>query len=292
MALFALACQGTRESSDNAQAADSVNSDSAGTAPLSLKLKWETEPVLTTCESVLFDKDRNAIYVANINGSPDAKDNNGFISKLSPDGKVAELQWVRNLNAPKGMALSGGKLYVADIDRVVEIDVAGARITNAFAVEGAKFLNDVTIDANGRIFVSDTQAGNVIMIENGKLSKWLENVQGGPNGLLAEGDRMMLLTFQGTTVNTVDPATKQITTRTSGIENLDGVEAVGDGGYLVSSWNGMVHYIDRNWQKYMLLDLRADSVNAADIEYIQDQDLLLVPTFFKNTVRAYEVSGQ
>jgi sugar lactone lactonase YvrE len=281
---LAISCQAPKESSTE----DTVAKDSVPVNPVSLKLKWETDTLLTTNESVLYDKDRDVIYVSNINGAPDAKDNNGFISKISPDGKIVELQWVKKFNAPKGLGLFGNKLYVADIDRVVEIDVMTGKITKTFAVDGAKFLNDITVDKDGRVFVSDTGAGNVIQIESGKLTKWLENVAG-PNGLLAEDGRMFVLTWDGKTVTTVD-SNKQVTVQADSIENLDGVEAVGDGGYLVSSWNGMVRYLDKDWQSYTLLDTRADSVSAADIEYIQEKNLLLVPTFFHNTVRAYELS--
>jgi sugar lactone lactonase YvrE len=282
VALIINGCQAPKEKTEDAVAKDTV--------AVTLNLKWETDTVLTTCESVLYDKDRNVLYVSNINGAPDAKDNNGFISKVTLDGKVSELKWVNNLHAPKGMGLYGTKLYAADIDRVVEIDVTNGKITKTFAVEGAKFLNDITVDSAGRIYISDTGAGNVIQIDNGKLTKWLENVSGGPNGLLAEGNRMLMLTFEGKTVNTVDPSSKQVTVKATGIENLDGVEAVGDGGYLLSSWNGMVHYIDKDWKNYTILDLRSDSVNSADIEFIPEQNLVLVPTFFKNTVRAYELT--
>jgi len=286
--MLSLACEAPKKNTENA-AQDTVATDTVARAPLSLSLKWETDTLLTTSESVIYDKDRDVLYVSNINGAPDAKDKNGFISKVSTDGKVTELQWVKNLHAPKGMGLSGTKLYVTDIDRVVEIDVTNGKITKTFAVDGAKFLNDITVDVNGRIFISDMQAGNILMIENGKLTRWLENIQG-PNGLLAEDGRMLVLTWDSKAVNSVDPVTKQVTVRATGIENLDGVEAVGDGGYLLSSWNGMVHYLDKDWQNYTILDLRSDSVNSADIEYIADKNLLLVPTFFKNTVRAYELN--
>lgn len=277
-------CQTSKESSREVTETDTVQA-----SPVTLKLKWETDSVLTTNESVLYDQERDILYVSNINGVPDAKDNNGFISKVSLDGKVSELQWVKNLHAPKGMGLSGNKLYVTDIDRVVEIDVTSGKITKAFAVEGAKFLNDITVDKDGRIFVSDMGAGTILKIENGNLTKWVENVTG-PNGLLSEGDKFFVLLWDGKTVNTLDPATRQLTVLADSLENLDGIEAVGDGGYLVSSWNGMVHYIDRQGKNYTVLDTRADSVNSADIEYVREKNLLLVPTFFHNTVRAYELS--
>ena len=280
------ACQSPKTSTDEAIAKDSVTT---APAPMTLTLKWETDTVLTTCESVLYDSARDVLYVSNINGDPGTKDGNGFISKVSTDGKVTELQWIKGLNAPKGMGQYGDKLYVADIDRVIEIDILKSKISKTYAVEGAKFLNDVTVDKDGRVFISDTGAGNIVLIENGKLSKWLEGVNG-PNGLLAEGGKLQMLTWEGQTLNTIDVASKQVTINADSIENLDGIEALGDGSYIISSWNGMIHFVDPSWKSTTVLDTRADSVNAADIEYIQAKKLLFVPTFFKNRVRAYEVS--
>jgi outer membrane protein assembly factor BamB len=258
-------------------------------APVSLSLKWQTEPLLTTCESVIYDKENDILYVSNINGAPDGKDGNGFISKVTLDGKILEAQWIKGLDAPKGLGLFNGKLYAADIDKIYEIDIASGKIAKTYPVEGAQFLNDITVDGSGKVFVSDTGASNIILLENGKVSKWLSNV-GSPNGLLAEGDRMLMVSFDEMTLNTIDPANKEITFKTDSIENADGIKAIGDGAYLVSSWNGMVHYIGNDWKRTLILDTRADSVSAADIEFIPERNLLLVPTFFKNSVMAYEVS--
>jgi DNA-binding beta-propeller fold protein YncE len=267
-----------------------VAKDTVATAPVKLTLKWETDTVLTTCESVLYDKDGDVLYVANINGGEDAKDKNGFISKVSLDGKVSELQWAKGMDAPKGMGLFNGKLYVADIDRVHEVDTKTGKITKTHKIKDAKFLNDITTDAAGKVYISDTGTGVISVIENGKVSVWLDSLKGGPNGLLAEPNQLLLLSFEGQTLSSIDPSTKQITEKTQGVDSGDGIEAIGDGAYLASSWNGMIHYIGADNKLFTLLDLRADSVNAADIEYIQEKNLLLVPTFFKNTVRAYEVS--
>jgi sugar lactone lactonase YvrE len=284
VALITTACQNPKQSAEETVATDSVSA-----APVTLTLKWETDTLLTTCESVLYDQERDILYAANINGAPDGKDGNGFISKVSLDGKITEGQWVKGLNAPKGMGLFNSKLYVADIDRVIEVDVTNGKITNTFAIEGAKFLNDITVDSAGRVYVSDTGAGNVIVIENGKVTKWLENLAG-PNGLLAEGGKVQMVLWDGKTFNTINTTTKEVTVQTDSINNGDGIEAIGDGAYFVSSWDGQVTHIGPDWKKFTILDIRADSVNAADIEYIQEKKLLLVPTFFKNTVRAYEVS--
>ena len=77
--------------------------------------------------------------------------------------------------------------------------------------------------------------------------------------------------------------------RTEGLENPDGIEAIDNNEYLVSSWNGMIHHINSDWEKTLVLDTRKDTVNAADIEYVKSKNLVLVPTFFKNKVVAYEL---
>jgi sugar lactone lactonase YvrE len=282
LALIAWACQPKENTTETASA------DTVAVAPVTLTLKWETDTLLTTCESVIYDKERDVLYVANINGDPSTKDGNGSISKVSLDGKITEALWVKGIDSPKGMGLVGSKLYVTDIDRVHEIEVTTGKITKTYPVAGAKFLNDITTDASGKVYASDSQTGIVSVLENGKVSKWLENLAG-PNGLLAEEGGMMVAQWDQKTLNSVDLNSKQVTMKADSLENPDGIEAVGDGGYLVSSWNGMVSYVSPEWKSTLVLDTRADSVSAADIEYIQEKNLLLVPTFFKNKVMAYEL---
>ena len=256
-------------------------------SPVTLKLKWQSEPVLTTCESVLYDDNKDLLYVANINGQPDGKDGNGFISTLSLDGKVTAEKWAQGMDAPKGMGLLDGKLYVTDINRVHEIDTESGKITKTYPVQNATFLNDITV-GDGKVYVSDSRGGAIHVIEDGKVSSFLSNLQG-PNGLLAESGELIVALWDAKTLSTIDITSKNIQQRTEGIENPDGIEAIDNNEYLVSSWNGLVHHIDSEWKKTLVLDTRADSLNAADIEYIKSENLLLVPTFFKNTVMAYEV---
>jgi len=249
---------------------------------------WQTDTVLTTSESVIYDPTNDVLYVSNIAGDPGAKDGNGSIGKVGLDGKVIDAQWIKGIDAPKGLGIWNGKLFVADIDRIHEIDIATGTIANSHAVDSAKFLNDVTVDSNGKVYVSDSNTGNVYLLENGAVSVYLSGLDG-PNGLLAEGDNLMLALWNQKTLNVVD-ANKQVTLKSDSLDNPDGIEAVGNGGYLVSSWNGMVHNVDQNGNKSLIIDTRADSIGAADIEYIQEKNLLLVPTFFNNTVMAYELS--
>lgn len=271
-----VACSAPKETTDEATASKIPT----------LKKKWETDTLLITCESVVYDKDNDVLYVANIWGAPDGKDGIGSIAKVGLDGKIIDAQWIKSLNAPKGMAISNRRLYVADIDVLVEIDIASGGTTARFEIEGAKFLNDVTVDGSGKVYVSDTGSGDVTVLENGVLTKFLSGQQG-PNGLLSDGSTFLMALWDQKTLNTVDAGA--VTLKADSIDNPDGIEAVGDGGYLVSSWNGMVTYVGPDGKSSLILDTRADSVSAADIEYIQEKKLLLVPTFFKNKVVAYEL---
>ena len=253
-----------------------------------LTLKWESDTVLTTCESVIYDSANDVLYVANINGQPTDKDGNGFIAKLGLDGKIVQAQWVSGMDAPKGMGIYNGKLFVSDINRIHEIDIATGAIANTYVVDSAQFLNDITIDANGKVYVSDSNVGNILVLENGVVSEYLSGVAG-VNGLLSEGTNLQMVSFATGVFNTIDAA-KQVTLKTDSIDAGDGIEALAEGGYLVSSWTGKVTYVSPEWKNSLLLDTSAESINAADIEYIAEKRLLLVPTFFKNKVVAYEVS--
>jgi sugar lactone lactonase YvrE len=253
-----------------------------------LSLKWETDTLLTTSESVIYDDANDVLYVSNINGVPDAKDGNGFISIVSLEGKITNLNWITGLDAPKGLGIYNGKLYVADIDRVHEIEIASGKVLNSFAAEGAKFLNDIATSSDGKVYVSDTGAGEVLVLESGAFTKLLTGLDG-PNGLFVEGDGLLLALWNSKTLNWVDLNSKQISLKTDSLENPDGIEAIGNGAYLVSSWNGVVNYIDKDWKSSIILDTQSSKRGAADIEYIPSKNLLLIPTFYKNSVAAYEL---
>jgi hypothetical protein len=281
LAIFFSACETRKQVNEETSKAENEK------APVTLRLKWETDTLLTTCESVLHDEDLDVLYVSNINGAPDKKDGNGFVSKVSMDGKVTEQFWVKGIDAPKGMGLNKGKLYVTDINRVHEIDTQSGKITRTYTVEGASFLNDIAVD-NDKIYISDSNEGSIYLIEAGNLSTWKEGLQG-PNGLFAENGKLLVGLWGTKSINTIDLSSKAVTLQTDSLENADGIEGIGNSEFLVSSWNGMVHHVDSDWKKTMILDTRPDSINAADIEYVKSKNLLLVPTFFKNTVVAYEL---
>lgn len=247
---------------------------------------WQTDTVLTTCESVLYDAKQQVLYVANIEGSSSAKDGKGSIAKVGLDGKVINRAWVAGLNAPKGMGLYKKTLWVNDLDEIIAINIKTGKIIQRVKIEGAKFLNDLTITKNGVIYVADSDMKKVNRLEKGKVTTYIENLQR-PNGLLAVGkDLYVLDSGKLLKVN----ADKQITTIAQGMDaGTDGVEQVQPGEFLVSCWAGVIYYVKSDGSTRQLLDTRADKINTADIGYDAKNRIVYIPTFFKNNVMAYEL---
>jgi hypothetical protein len=251
-----------------------------------LEKKWESSATLKVPESVLFDGERNVLYVTNIDGEPWGKDGKGSIGKVRVDGKVIAVDWVSGLQAPKGMAMQGKLLYVADLEELVVIDVDKGEIDSRIQVPGAKGLNDVTIDPKGVLYVSDSQDKKLYRIENKRATVLIEKLKG-PNGVLFHDGALYLADGQGLYRVGKDNALTLINDGMAG--GIDGVEHVAGGDFLVSCWSGVLHYVKADGTRETLLDTRADKINSADIGYDAKTRTVYVPTFFKNSIVAYEV---
>ncbi len=264
-----------------------------------LKQVWEVTG-LKGPESAVYDPVRDVIYVSNVNGEPAAKDGNGFVSMLSPDGKATELEWVKGLDAPKGMALVGDILYVADKDVLVAIDVTSGEIKQRYEAAGAKFLNDVTADGQGRVYVSDMMANSIWRLEGGEFSEWLrDEALENPNGVLADDGRILVGSWGRMAddfstkvpghMKVVDVATKKVSPMgdTTPVGNLDGVEPDGRGGYTVTDWlNGAIFHVSADGKATRLLDLNQGS---ADHEFIEKDRLVVLPMMMDGKVVAYRL---
>lgn len=251
-------------------------------------------------ESVAVDLKTGTLYVSNVAGDLTAKDGNGYIAKLSLDGRVIEQKWVIGLNAPKGLALVQDKLYVADIDQLVEIDVPGRKITKTYPAAGAKFLNDVTASTDDTIFVSDTGTDTIWTLKDGKLTNWLQSADlVGPNGLCVIGDELIVASW-GRDGKSGAPAAKGHLLRVALLSkkispwsqggpegNLDGVTADGRGRLLVTSaMEGALYRVPANGPATKLLSLPQ---SAADLTCSVEKDLVIIPFLMKGNVAAYKL---
>ena len=254
-----------------------------------------------TPESVVHDAERGELYVSNVAGAPGEKDGVGFLSRVSPDGEMLEAQWVTGLDAPKGLALDGGTLYVSDIDRLVAIDIETGEVTDSWQGEGAQFLNDPAVDDQGRVFVSDMAGSAIYVLDGGSFSVWLQDeALQHPNGLKVDDGRLIVAAWgQGlqedfsTSVAghliAVDLETKEISALGSGepVGNLDGLEPDGAGNWLATDWmNGALFRISPDGSAEQLLDLDQGS---ADLEYLEGDSLAVIPMMMGGRVVAYRV---
>lgn len=258
----------------------------AGAQP-SLEQLWITEGV-SVPESVLVYRNgrTNVLFVSQIDGESNTKDGKGGIAKMSLDGDLDDVEWVTGLNAPKGMAHFDGKLYVADVDELVVIDIKSAEIEKKIAVPGAIFLNDVTVDTKGTIFVSDMKTGKIHRYTNNLLEEYaakIENV----NGLKVIGQN--LIVGAGKHLYLFDNNKNRLDIAVGFAQDIDGVESVNKGNFLVSCWAGLLYYVHLGGKIEVLLDSQKEGINTADIGFDSQTQTLFVPNFSKNSVTAYKL---
>ncbi|HEX9164238.1 MAG TPA: hypothetical protein VF980_21225, partial [Thermoanaerobaculia bacterium] len=166
-ALAIVAC--TKETTQNTStsttavtaSAAATTSSTATTSSAAAAQPTELKQGLDTPESVLHDKDQDVYFISNINGQPLAADNNGYISRVTPDSLAIEAKWIEagknnvTLNAPKGMAIVGDTLYVSDLTTVRKFDRKTGAPKGEIPIPGSTFLNDLATDGKD-VYVSDS----------------------------------------------------------------------------------------------------------------------------------------
>ncbi|HEX7025842.1 MAG TPA: GTP-binding protein, partial [Gammaproteobacteria bacterium] len=199
--------------------------------------------------------------------------------------KILDKDFIRGLNAPKGMAVHGNTLFVSDIDVVAVIDLTTKKVVARQPVQDSVFLNDVAVDDQGVVYVSDSRTGKVHRITGGNVETYLEGIEG-VNGLYAAGKDLIV----GSAKSLLRARDGKLTEIASGFESgIDGVEALAGGGYVVSCWVGLMYRVDDDGKVTRLLDTRGrePQLNTADIGYDKQTNIVYVPTFLSNSVRAY-----
>ncbi|TIX02276.1 MAG: ATP/GTP-binding protein [Mesorhizobium sp.] len=206
-------------------------------------------------ESALFDAANNRIIVSNIVGNPGEADGNGYLSVLSVDGKTITQHWTDGMDAPKGMAVAGGKLYVADIAKVRVVDLASGKLVASIAVPNAVFLNDMTADQSGKVYVTDMLADAIYRIDGDRPELFVKDAAlASPNGVFADGNRLIVAswgkgikpdfsTAEPGGLLSVDIASKVISPLPGArkFADLDGVIAIGDTIYATAYMTGTLY---------------------------------------------------
>jgi len=295
-----------------------INAQQQQATTTKIEKVWETPAEFKTPESVIYEPIENVLFVSNIDGVPDRKDTQGFISEVSPlNGSIIELNWVTGLDAPKGMAIINNTnntlLYVSDITDLVEIDINSGRIINRYSAPGSTFLNDVASDNQGHVYASDTAMNTIYRLDtknlrnssnnnNASLQVWLQSPElNGPNGLYVDNTNNKLIVVSsgafsnpGGSIRVVDLQNGTMSSlgeegTAVPIGGLDGVEADSTGRhyYVTNNAAGKLYVVNSNGTGYETLDLQRQG--TADLEIISDQNLIIIPMIQDNKLQAYTI---
>jgi sugar lactone lactonase YvrE len=253
-----------------------------------------------TPESVLYDPDQDVHFVSNINGQPVAADDNGYISRVNAESLQIEARWIDGanaditLNAPKGMAILGNDLYVADLTVVRKFDRRTGKPKGEIAIPGSTFINDLASDG-AAVYGSDSglkagAGGNfeptgtdaIWKIVNDKPQK-IASSPGAlkrPNGVDVVDGKVWAVSFGGNELYRIENG-KKVVVNTLPKGSLDGLAHLADGSFVVSSWEGKAIYRGKDNSFQTAID-NIDS--PADIGYDTKRHRLLVPHFMENVV--------
>jgi sugar lactone lactonase YvrE len=285
--------------------------DTAAAAPAMFASAGATDSMKTP-ESVRYDADLDAYFVSNINGNPSQKDGNGFIARVDAGNTAVSTKLVEGgkngvtLNAPKGMAIVGDTLWVADIDAVRAFNKrTGAVIANVdLRPLKAEFLNDVVVGPDGSIYVTDTGVrfdanggmshpghDQIVKITGRKATVAFksDSLLKAPNGIAWDGTngRFVLGPFDDKAVTAWKPGDSTITTVGTGPGGYDGVEVLSDGRILVTSWaDSSVYAIANGAFRKVIGNVEA----PADIGVDTKRNVVAVPRFNAGRVEYFTIA--
>jgi hypothetical protein len=258
-------------------------------------------------ESVEYYAAEDVYLVTNINGSPDLADDNGFISKISPEGELLQLKWLDaaspevHLDAPKGTAIVGDILYVADMDNVHRFKLPDGKQLPSVNIKGSVFLNGLTTGENGSVYVSDSgmtwsvSEGGFVSTTTDALYQvhqdgtysvvYQDKDMGWPNGLLKHKNGEMTVVTYGTgEAFRLDKSGKRHNLPKPPSGGLDGLVEMEDGSWITSSWSGKAIYRYKDGNYSIVLD---KVTSPSDIGFDPKRNRLLIPLFMVDKVLIY-----
>jgi DNA-binding beta-propeller fold protein YncE len=258
---------------------------------------------LAAPQSVLYDPDGDRYLVSNVNGGAVARDGNGFISVLSPEGKITALKWIEGgkngvkLDAPKGLAIAKGVLYVADIDVVRTFDLATGAPQSDIPVPGSTFLHDLVASPDGKLFLSDAGPPNGGLAADGTEAVYVIEKRrarvlakgkglGRPSGLAWTSKGLVVSPFGASEIYRLDSrgAKRDVTKTPAG--GQAGIVSVGDA-LLVTSWQASSVFRGTLGNAFEVA--LSQQGTPGDPGYDSKRARLLVPHFAENTVETYEL---
>lgn len=255
--------------------------------------KWETEEVFKVPESVIYDREEDVLYVTNFDQlTRNTSGREQYISRISSGGEVIDLVFIDSLDNPLGMKLHKRQLYIVEKNGIAIADLKSAKVIRRINIPGCQFPNDVEVDDQGRIYVSDSRKNVVWRIIDGEAEVWLEE------GRVLDPNTMRIINqqlyvgnsgFQQLNAYALDTRDMEVIAD-FGPGFIDGIRSLPDNELLVSLWDGKLYHVSRDGKVENLLDLKNSGIYIADFEYVHENKTLYIPGFFYDKVIAYEIN--
>lgn len=240
--------------------ADEATRQASGLAAIADQDSTDRVAVMTGLsrpEAVRYDPDADVWYVSNFGPGRDReRDADGFISRARRDGSIDVLRFMTGgplapLHMPRGMALRGDTLFVADVDGVHAFErTTGAQLGFVdLTAHQPGFLNDLAFDGAGRLHVTDTGRGRVYRLENGRAILAVEDPRTGPpNGIAwdEQSGAFLLAPWRGETMlRSWNPGTGEFrdVAQLRGA-NFDGIEIAALGVLIASQADSMLYVLE------------------------------------------------
>jgi DNA-binding beta-propeller fold protein YncE len=251
----------------------------------SLQKQWTIKGPLAVPETVVYDPKNDVCYVSNY-----FNDGNEYISKISTEGKVLVREWIKDLQMPTGMCVWNYNLYAIDRSGLNVIDTREGKIVKKIPLKGTQMPNDVAVDAEGNLYITDTPSNMLFIYSNDSLETLLTgDVLNGPNGLFIDGGQLLIgMNEKVLVMNLKDKKVTTLVELERG-SNVDGIQQDGKGNYLISDYNGKLYCITRKGEKSLLMNTSTPGQWIADFSFIPEKKLLVIPTFYENSVIGYSM---
>jgi DNA-binding beta-propeller fold protein YncE len=256
---------------------------------------WETGEIFKAPESVVYDQKRGLLYVSNYtrkmrDGLPYG---DCFVSKVNKNGEIINYNWISNLTSPTGLYLFNDMLYIVERFGIVEYDLNIDKVNNKFFISQTSLLNDVTVDIDSNIYVTDSKDKTIYRIKNGEIIKWMDTVEiNYPNGIEYDEGKLIIVTNGDNYLKSIDIKTKEIhNIAYLGEGLLDGVKKCTDG-YLVSNYYGILLLVEQNGTAKELLNTKDQNIPCADFEFINNEQMIIIPTLWNNKLYGYKYNPE
>lgn len=252
---------------------------------------WETGEDFKAPESVVYDQKRGILYVSNYT----RKMRDGLlygdcsVSKVNKYGEIIKYDWIPNLTSPTGLYLFKDMLYIVERFGIVEYDLNLDKVNNKFFITQTSLLNDVTVDMDSNIYVTDSKDKTIYRIKNGEVIKWIDTVEiFYPNGIEYDEGKLIIGVNGDNFLKSIDIKTKEIHNIAFLGEGLiDGIKK-SDEGYLVSLYYGYLLLVDHDGTVTQLMNTKEQNIPCADFEYIKNEKMVIIPTLWNNKLYGYK----